>query len=187
MKKVLFINGCVREGHSRSLQLAQAYLGTLGADCQVMERNLMASNLGYLTTTSFDSATGESLSVDDTLAQEFAQADAIVLAAPFWEFLFPAVVSCYFEAVSLTGVTFGYTETGSQGLCKAKSFTYVYTAGDYIPKEEALCEQYLRQLTRLYGIETFTAISAQGLDIDPSKAPEIVEKVCQKIRNGDSF
>ncbi|WP_409967922.1 NAD(P)H-dependent oxidoreductase [Bengtsoniella intestinalis] len=183
MKTVLFINGCVREGHSRSLQLAKAYLETLEGEFHLVERNLMASNLGYLTNTSFDSATGAPLPMDATLAEEFAQADEIVMATPFWEFLFPALVACYFEAVSIAGVTFQYTDHGSEGLCKAKAFTYLYTAGDFIPKEDAICERYLRQLTKLYGIEYFTAISAQGLDIDTNNPQQIVEKVCQEIRN----
>ncbi|MFI3177471.1 MAG: NAD(P)H-dependent oxidoreductase [Eubacteriales bacterium] len=184
MKTVLLINGCPRREHSRTRNLAYAYLdGRKQAEhITILERDLCKERIQYMTHMSFDSTTGNPLPMDSTLAEEFASADEIVLAAPFWEFLFPAVVSCYFECISIAGVTFQYTQTGSEGLCKATKFTYIYTAGAYLKKEDKLCEQYLRQLMNLYGIPEFSAILVDGLDIETNNANELVDAKCKELR-----
>lgn len=183
MKTVLFINACVRGENSRTLQLAHAYLEAeqKKRDITVIERNLSNEGLTYMTEESFDPKTGVQKTMSTDLAAEFAGADEVILAAPFWEFLFPAVVNCYFEAVSIAGQTFQYTDTGSLGLCKATNFTYIYTAGDYISKEDRLSEEYLQKLTKLYGIEEFSVIVADGLDIFGNDPEQIVGDVCRKL------
>ncbi|MFI3168079.1 MAG: NAD(P)H-dependent oxidoreductase [Bacillota bacterium] len=185
MKTLLFINGCVRGENSRTLQMAKAYLETREnqGEINIVERNLNNSNLSFLSETSFDSTTGQQKSACSKLAEEFASADEILLAAPYWEFLFPAVVSCYFEAVSLVGKTFKYTQTGSVGLCKAESFKYIYSAGDFLCEDDKLSEKYLEKLSKLYGITNFSAILADGLDIDGNDAVKIVKDKCDQIRN----
>lgn len=183
MKSLLFINACVREEHSRTLRVANAYLNSRkkNEEVTVIERNLNKEALTYMTNHSFDSSMGEQRPMSTKLAEEFAKADEIVLAAPFWEFLFPAMVNCYFEAVSIVGQTFQYTDTGSVGLCRAEHFTYIYTAGDYISKEDRLSETYLEKLTKLYGINKFSVIVADGLDIQGNDAEKIVSDVCVKM------
>jgi len=55
------------------------------------------------------------------LARQFAAADTIVIATPFWDLSFPAVLKQYFEQINAIGITFKYTEEGYPvGLCKAK-------------------------------------------------------------------
>ncbi len=188
MKSLLFINACVREEHSRTLRLANAYLNSKkkNEEVTVIERNLNKEALTYMTSHSFDPETGQQKPMSTKLAEEFTKADEIVLAAPFWEFLFPAVVNCYFEAVSIVGQTFQYTDVGSIGLCKAEHFTYIYTAGDYISKEDRLSESYLKKLTKLYGINEFSVIVADGLDIQGNDAEKIVEDLCMNIEKGES-
>lgn len=188
MKTVLFVNGCVRGERSRTLQIARVYLETMAKqeDFTLVERDLSQEAITFLTAKDFDPQTGVQYPMAEALAQEFATADEIVIAAPFWEFLFPAVVSSYLEMVSIAGITFGYTDHGSEGLCKAKAMHYIYTAGDTIVMEDRLNEQYLKRLSVLYGIPKFTAVSAQGLDIDPAHAKHIVAEVCREIDHGTS-
>lgn len=38
-------------------------------------------------------------------AKQFAEADEIVIAAPYWDLAFPATVRIYFEAITVTGIT----------------------------------------------------------------------------------
>lgn len=58
-------------------------------------------------------------------AKEFASADAVVIAAPYWDFSFPAVLKQYLEAITIVGLTFYYTEEGfPKGLCKAEIDRY---------------------------------------------------------------
>ncbi len=186
MKTVLFINGCVREEFSRTLRIAHVYLNELKKkeDFKLIERNLVDNNLSYITNNSFHSETGEQIISDNHLAIEFAMADEIVLAAPFWEFMFPAVVSCYIEKISCVGITFKYGPTGSVGLCKASSFKYIYTAGDHLKPEDKISEIYLKKLIKLYGIPSFSSILSDGLDIQTNNAESLLADVCDKIKNG---
>ena len=185
MKKVLFINGCLREDQSRTLTLAQTYLDTLTTqgDVEIIHRTLSDESLTFLSSSNFDKETGSlTLGHDCALAKEFASVDEIVLAAPFWEFMFPAMVSCYLEQVSVVGITFHYTDKGSAGLCKANTFTYIYTSGESLNPEDTISEAYLERLSKLYGIPNFSAFSAQGLDIQTNCAETILADACQKIK-----
>ena len=185
MKKVLFINGCVRGEQSRTLELANKYISTLRekSEIEVTERNLCEENITFLTSKNFDSQTGEMKPNSDLkLAEEFAKADEIIIAAPFWEFMFPAIVNCYLEMISVPGVTFKYTAEGSVGICKADTLAYIFTAGDNLKDEDKICEKYLARLSNLYGISQFKTFSAEGLDIKPNDAKNILEEASSKIK-----
>ena len=56
------------------------------------------------------------------LAKQFSEVDVIVVGAPYWDMMFPAVVKNYFENVTMSGLTFQYGQNGiPRGLCKAKN------------------------------------------------------------------
>ena len=186
MKIVLLINGCVREKQSRTLKIAKAYIEELKEHCEIelIERNLCEEKISFISNKNFDESTGE-LKLDSNflLAKEFASADEIIIAAPFWEFLFPAIVNCYIEMVSVVGITFKYTAEGSVGLCKANSMTYIYSSGDDLKDEDKINERYIQRLSKLYGIPKFATISAEGLDMETNCADSIVSDICDKIKN----
>jgi FMN-dependent NADH-azoreductase len=69
------------------------------------------------------------------LAKQFAEAETIVVAAPYWDLMFPAILKVYFETITVNGLTFKYGANGiPQGLCKAKKLIYVTTSGGPIFK-----------------------------------------------------
>ena len=113
---------------------------------------------------------------------EFAEADEIIIAAPFWDLSFPAALKQYFEHINVLGITFSYTPEGIPlGLCKAKSLTYITTVGgDFAPDEygagyaKALAQNY-------YGIPDFRLIKATGLDIDGADVDAILNSVKNEI------
>ena len=112
------------------------------------------------------------------LARQFAEADEIVIAAPFWDLSFPATLKQYFEQINVTGVTFYYTPEGiPNGLCRAKSLTYVTTAGgDFFPEEYGA--GYVKALAQnFYGIPEFRLIKATGLDIIGADVDAIIDSV----------
>ncbi len=190
MKTILFINGCIRESRSRTLKIARTYIEKLkkNHDSLIIERDLCdlkSEEICFFTNKSVNPETGELYPANDMLAKEFASVDEIVIAAPFWEFMFPAIVSCYFEMISVVGITFRYTFNGSEGLCKANFLTYIYTSGDYLKDEDKISEIYVRRLSKLYGISEFSAISAQGLDIETNDAAKIVDEVCGNLFVGN--
>lgn len=63
------------------------------------------------------------------IGKDFAEADEIVIGAPYWDLSFPAALKIYIEHAAVMGVTFHYTEEGRcEGLCRAKHLTYITTA-----------------------------------------------------------
>ena len=99
-------------------------------------------------------------------ARQFAAADEIVLSAPYWDLSFPSLVRCYWERVSICGLTFSYSGEGVPvGHCRAKRITYITTAGGYLGAYNHGFE-YVRDLCRFYfGIQQAACIAAEGLDI----------------------
>ena len=121
---VLFINACVRR-QSRTLILAKRLLDTLDGeikevrletvdflvvDEEFINRREMLKNAGQYDDPIF------------SLAKDFAIADTIVIAAPYYDLSFPAMLKQYFEQINVLGVTFTYSDAGiPQGLCKAEN------------------------------------------------------------------
>ena len=129
---ILYVNACVRKD-SRTKQLAEYLLSKL--DGEITEVRL--SEISFpLQDESFLCRKDQLLAdkrFDDPvfdLARQFAAADQIVIAAPYWDYSFPAALKQYLEQVSVIGVTFYYTPEGiPKGLCQAKGLYYVTTTG----------------------------------------------------------
>ena len=118
------------------------------------------------------------------LARQFAAADAIVIAAPFWDLSFPAALKAYLEQINVVGVTFRYTPEGvPEGLCRARKLYYVTTVGgDFFP--EAFGFGYVEALAKnFYGIPEVHLIKATGLDIWGANVEEILRACEEEIQN----
>ena len=131
MSEILFINACVRE-NSRTLSLAKQVLENLGG--KVEEVKLYEANLSALDAEGM-SARDEAAAARDfsdsrfDLARQFASARTIVVAAPYWDLMFPAVLKTYYEAITVNGLTFAYSDKGIPvGLCSAERLIYVTTS-----------------------------------------------------------
>jgi len=165
---VLFINACVRKD-SRTKKLADYLIDRLGGE--VTEINLQSENILPLDRDRLH-LRDEALKNWDLenpilkYARQFADAEVIVIAAPYWDLSFPALLKTYLEQICVTGITFAYGENGRPyGLCKAKKLYYVTTAGGPIFADqfgygyvEALCKVF-------FGICDLKFIKAEGLDI----------------------
>ena len=122
-----------------------------------------------------------------TYAKQFAAADRIVVAAPYWDFSFPARMKCYLEQICVTGLTFTFSSKGIPGgLCHADSLHYVTTSGGSIGELNRGYE-YLEKLCKVYsGIHETVCYTAEGLDIEGNSVEEIMkeaeEKAVQKYR-----
>ena len=108
-------------------------------------------------------------------ARQFAEADEIIIAAPFWDLAFPAKLKIYLEQITVSGVTFKYVDGHPIGLCKAKKLTYITTSGG--PVFDDFGYAYVKTLAQnFYGIEKTEAIRAMNLDVDMISAEELLEK-----------
>lgn len=175
---VLFINGCVR-GTSRTLDLARAVLAK--ETDEIQEVRLYPDGP--------DGLTEETLHQRDKLlqnkdylhpafrwARQFAQADGIVLAAPYWDLMFPAKVRAYLEEITVSGITFRYNADGvPQSLCRANRLIYVTTAGGPIVHNFGFA--YVEALAKtFFGIEDVRCVKAEGLDIWGADVNQILEQ-----------
>ena len=177
MEDLLFINACVRGQKSRTLQLARRFLGAwqhAHPEAVITERDLCRDRLSpqYPEVLEERDALWSAGKLDDPLfqpARQFAAAGRIVIAAPFWDLSFPAILKTYLERISVTNITFGYDDLGrSVGLCKADKLLLITTrGGDFSIPEISWMEMGARQLEALctmYGIPSFQCLTAQGLD-----------------------
>lgn len=168
MEQILFINACVRPD-SRTGELARHVLSRLdGSVTEVRLYDEQIPPLDWAGVQERDACvrSGDLSAPILRYARQFAQADTVVVAAPYWDLLFPTVVRAYFEAVTITGVTFHYTPEGfPEGLCRAKKLIYVTTAGGPIGAYN-LGFEYIKALGQLYyGIPEIQCFTAEGLDI----------------------
>ena len=182
MSKVLFINACVRP-NSRTLELANHLLKKYAS---VEEVNLYSENPAPLTLEEMElrdtaAKTKDFSSEVFKLAKQFASAETIVVAAPYWDLMFPAVVKCYFEKVTVNGLTFCYGEHGiPKGLCSGKKLIYVTTSGG--PMKCNFGFDYVSALAKnFYGIKEVELVKAEGLDIFGANVKEIIEKAKSAI------
>ena len=168
MEHILFVNACPREG-SRTLDLARHLLDKLESPVEelpLFEENLLPLNGKTLALRDKMIAQGNLEHPIFKYARQFAKADTVVIAAPFWDLTFPSALKIWLEYVMALGVTFHYSENGMpQGLCKAKRLFYVSTAGGpVLPSHMGF--DYVNALAKNYfSIEQTALFSAENLDV----------------------
>ena len=176
-RPILFINACVRK-ESRTMRLAEKLLSRLN---QPYEEVILHEFPFPVTDEDFLNVRNQLISDRDfgnpmfELARQFAEAETIVIAAPYWDLSFPATLKQYFEYINVLGITFEYTDDGYPiGLCKADKIYYVTTAGgQFIPEEFGF--GYVKALAEnFYGIPDVREVEATGLDIEGADADSIM-------------
>ena len=189
MNTLLFVDACLRGEASRTRRLCDAFLTEYRRRfpdhaiehvslAQLMPAPLQADDLARRDTMVAQSR------LDDpslALAVQFARADHILIGAPYWDLMFPAALKAYLERVCVCGISFHYTEHGSEGLCRAKELTYLTTAGGFIG-ENNFGFDYLRGLCGLLGIPKASFACAEGLDIDGMDAEGLLARGIEQVR-----
>ena len=184
MENILYINACCRE-NSRTKELAQHLLYSLSGDIKAVDlykENICPIDAQLLSKR--DDLLKKGMT-DDTmfsLAKQFAAADTIVIAAPYWDLMFPSVLKVYLENITVCDVTFRYSDKGiPQSLCKAKNLYYVTTSGGYIG-ENNFGFDYVRAMAKgFFGIGNVRFFSAEGLDIYGADVEKIMQKAKEDI------
>ena len=111
-----------------------------------------------------------------------------LIAAPFWDLAFPAILRNYIEMICVQGLTFYYTEEGvPASLCRAKKLVYVMTAGgptegmDFgFPYVDTLCRGF-------FGIEKTACFKAEMLDVIGVDVEGALQKAVDDIDHSDFF
>jgi len=188
MENILVINGCVRPD-SRTHALARAVLERLPGrveEIRLYDEVIPPLDLARLQNREECVRRGDFSGEEFRYAKQFASADTIIIAVPYWDLLFPAVLRCYLEAVTVTGITFRYTPEGfPQGLCRARRLVYVTTAGGPVGSRN-FGFAYVKELAQtFYGIGDVRCLLAEGLDLEGADVPGLMEDA--KKRAADLF
>lgn len=186
MKKCLFIDCCIRDG-SNTLKLADSFLKNLNG-YEIEHLKLDELNLMPLVGDFFNQRQ-ELLEEDDrnhprfNYAHQFKNADLIVIAAPFWDLSFPALLKIYIENISVDGITFHSSEDGLVGLCNADNLIYLTTRGGFYENDEMeQATPYLKALSKFFGIENFKFIAADGMNVQGYDANTSLNKAKEKAK-----
>lgn len=178
----LYINSCIRS-ESRTDRLARAVLKKMGeftelylpdADLSPLNRETLSRRTALLAAKQFDDPMFD-------LAHQFADAEKIVIAAPFWDGGFPALLKVYLETIYAIGIVTDYAPDGTPvGMCRAEKLIYVTTAGgSYIPD---FSYDYIRALCgRYFGIPAFRLVMAEMLDIEGNDAEQILSDTIRSL------
>ena len=190
--KLLFVDCCIsqRGADSRTRAVADAFLDTFRAnhpeaevetvtpeqllalkpfDVEMLNDREALAGAGAFDAPVFD------------LARQFRGADAVVVAAPYWDLSYPAALRTYVEYISAVGLTYHYEADGCHGDCKAQRLVYLTSGGDF-EHEDSIGVLHWRQLCGLFGVKRFDYVFAGGLDIDPAMTPDLVRGACELAR-----
>ncbi|MBO5622746.1 MAG: NAD(P)H-dependent oxidoreductase, partial [Butyrivibrio sp.] len=187
---ILFVDACVRDD-SRTKRLANEVLSRLKGDVRTVKLkdvNFEVTDQDYLRRRDELIAKREFDSEMFTLARDFQAADQIVIAAPYWDLSFPAMLKQYIEHINVLGITFEYTKEGTPvGLCKADRLYYVMTAGGaFVPEEYGY--GYVKELAQsFYGIGEVKLIKATGLDVYGADVEQIMQEAIRGIDRANPF
>lgn len=186
MNKILFVNVCVRE-NSRTYELARVALEQLNGE--VSEVRLDNTNIKMLDSEKLELrdslvANKDFLNEEFSYANQFAQADEIVIAAPYWDLSFPSLLKAYLEAISINGITFQYNEKGvPKGLCRAKRVIYITTAGGFIGDLNLGYDYVKAFFERILGIKEALFFKAEALDVYGTDIEAVLEESKKEIIN----
>ncbi|MBQ0055904.1 MAG: NAD(P)H-dependent oxidoreductase [Synergistaceae bacterium] len=184
--KILFIDSCVRGELSATRRYAEAWLEKYKKESDEIEiLRLAEENLTPHSAARLEKrdALLDAGKTDDAMfryARQFKEADEIVIAAPYWDLSFPALLRIYFENVSVCGITFRYEGAESVGCCAAKTARYFSTCGGFTNGRH-LGAEYARALCKMFGIDEFEEYTVEGMDIDTSQRETLLTEAIAKL------
>ncbi len=179
---LLFVNACPRGEASRTLMLARALLQKVEESVpglRVVEHDLVSMGLKPS-----DAAwLAEKDALCDRLdwtherlraAVEFQRAEAVLVAAPYWDLSFPAVLKVWVENIWVRNLTFVYQDDRPVGLARGKAAVYVTTSGAFLAGHD-WGRSYIQDVMHTLGIGAFRSVCAEGLDLDRSDPRAILD------------
>ena len=185
MRKLMVIDACMRDEASRTRRILGPLVAELekryeietirldGEDYSSVGRRVLAERSG-----------GYVLEETVALARRLAAADRIVIAAPFWDMSFPAILKVFIENMSLYNITFKDSGTHFEGLCRSEKVLYITTRGMDVHTGDPLeaATPYLKALSSLWGWGEVITVAAENLDY--STPEEIDAKIAAAVKEG---
>ena len=184
MKKLVVIDACIRGEESRTRRIAEPIIETLAKRYEITRYDLTKMDIAPLNPDTYAARTeGQVPAWALEASMAVAEADRLVVVAPFWDMSFPSVVKVFFEHLSLFNVTFTDNGRTCVGLCKCEKVMYITTRGMNIPTGDSREQgtSYLQALSRLWDLGTVLTVAAWNMDYS---TPEEIEN---KIENTTRF
>ena len=193
MSKLLYIKANIKnEGESRTFKVADSFIEEYkknNSKDEVIVLDLYKENVDFLRPEDLGKVFGpkdEESRKNPILkyAYEFAEADKYVIAAPMWNLGIPAILKAYIDYVSVTGITFKYTENGPVGLLKNKKAVHIVSrGGEYGDAPYEMGDRYLRTILGFFGISEIETIAIENLDVIGVNVQEKVEEGIRKAKS----
>lgn len=185
MKKLLYIDACIREEQSRTKRIATPIIEALKQKYEV--QTLVINDLDLSIVKKELITKRNNGDIDPQVmswAESVRDADRIVIAAPFWDMSIPAALKNFLELCSIFDVTFKSDDKTCYGNCKAEKMLYITTRGMDIGTGDALeqATPYLKAISWLWGIGPLQVVSAQNMDY--LSEGEIEERIGKAISEG---
>ncbi|WP_273829269.1 FMN-dependent NADH-azoreductase [Pseudomonas sp. SBT1-2] len=176
--KLLHIDSSILGDNSASRQLSESVVKAwknADASVEVTYRDLAADAISHFSSATLVAA-GTPAEVRNAAQQheaelsastlaEFQAADAVVIAAPMYNFTIPTQLKSWIDRIAVAGQTFRYTEAGPEGLCGGKKVVVVSTSGGLHAGQATgvAHEDYLKVLFGFLGITDIEFVRAHGL------------------------
>ncbi|MEG0371819.1 MAG: FMN-dependent NADH-azoreductase [Clostridium sp.] len=188
MAKVLYIKANPKIKGSRSLEISDAFINEYkksNPNDEVVTLDLYREkidfinqeDLEYLFLPKNDESKNNKVL---KFAYQFQEADKYIFSAPMWNLSFPAILKAYIDYVTVSGITFKYTDKGPVGLCSGKKALFVTTRGGIFStgpaKDFEMGEKYMEAILGFLGIHGLETIVAEGLDMQDTNVRELIDK-----------
>lgn len=176
--KLLHIDSSILGDHSASRQLSRAVVQAwteAQPGAEVIYRDLATDAMSHFSADTLAAATTAAelrtaaqqheVALNSETLSEFLAADAVVIAAPMYNFTIPTQLKAWIDRICVAGQTFRYTEAGPVGLCGNKKVVIVSTAGGLHAGQPTggAHEEYLKLLLGFIGITDIQIVRAEGL------------------------
>lgn len=175
MSKVLYIKANIKnEGESRTFKVSDSFVEEYmknNPQDEVIVLDLYKEKIDFLRPEDLGVVFGpknEDSKKHPVLkyAYQFAEADKYIIAAPMWNLSMPAILKAYIDYVSVTGITFKYTEKGPVGLLNDKKAVHIVSrGGEYRDAPYEMGDRYLRTILEFFGIHDIETIAIENLDV----------------------
>lgn len=176
--KLLHIDSSILGDNSASRQLSQRVVAAWQAaepSAQVVYRDLAADAISHFSAATLvaagtpdelrDAVQQHEARLSSETLQEFLAADAVVIAAPMYNFTVPTQLKAWIDRIAVAGQTFRYTEAGPEGLCGNKKVIVVSTSGGlHVGQPTGVAhEEFLKVFLGFIGITDVEFVRAHGL------------------------
>jgi FMN-dependent NADH-azoreductase len=189
MTKLLYIDATIRGSMSRTKKASDYLVGQLTSCPGVLPETLRLIEEPLLNLTGDFFWQREALIEEKKFdhprfryAHQFAAADVIVIAAPFWDLGFPGLLKTYIENISVDGITFYSDAEGCHGMSKGHHLIFVTTRGGFYEGTHLeMGSRYMEALTEFFGIGRYTCLFAEGLDAEGENPEALMQKLLEDI------